>query len=184
MIFLVAGCSKTPDYKPEKVLTPEKQAKLMQAVIRYLAKLPEKASLETRFEKQFDSYYEDQIDKHHLDLFHSNQESGDAYLLISRQAQSIHQKRVATGIHLRMAVDTISFYHEVFRTWKMEESELQQKGLLLFDTMVKGGDLTPYLPANSGKEEYIEFPDANTWYDTIGRKWVSKLFDPESSYNK
>lgn len=184
LILLVTSCSTKPDYKPERILSPQQQENLIRSVIRYISEIPKSANLETRLDKQFDSYYEEQVAKHHLDYFHSILETGDVYLLVSRKAQSIREKRVATGIHLKMPGDSISFYHEVFRSWKMEESELQKKGYLLFDLMVKGEDLSPYLPANSGKEEYIEFPDANTWYDTVGRSWVSKLFDPQKSFNE
>ena len=64
----------------------------------------------------------------------------------------------------------------------MTEDELAIKGEFLFDLLVKGKDLSPYFPQNSGKEEYIEFPDEHTYYDTINRVWVSDLIDPLSSY--
>jgi hypothetical protein len=40
--------------------------------------------------------------------------------------------------------------------------------------MVRSEDLRPYHNENSGKEEYIEFPDAHVHFDTLRRVSVSK----------
>ncbi|WP_238531621.1 hypothetical protein [Nitritalea halalkaliphila] len=42
----------------------------------------------------------------------------------------------------RNADGQLLHYEEVFRTWKFEEEELLEKGLFLFDRMVRGEDLT------------------------------------------
>jgi hypothetical protein len=49
---------------------------------------------------------------------------------------------------------------------------LKEKSLMLFSKMVLGGDLSPYYPQNSAKEEFIEFPDGFVVYDVGERKWV------------
>jgi len=91
-------------------------------------------------------------------------------------------KRVGTGVCLRFEGDSITYYNEVFRTWKMPEEELAEKGGLLFSKMVRGEDLTPYYNANSGKEEYIEFPDDQVRFDTLRRVWVSAQGDLLEEY--
>lgn len=157
--------------------------KMLGSIIRYTAKLPPKgATHENKFDPKFDEHYQKQIEEHRIDLYHRDSSTMDVYLLVSRIAPSMTVKRVGTGVHLRMSGDSITYYNEVFRTWKMPEETLAQKGALLFSKMVRSEDLTPYYNANSGKEEYIEFPDDNVRFDTEKRVWVSGLGDLLEDY--
>lgn len=149
-------------------------------IIRYAAHLPAKANHDTKFDTIYDAFYTEQMAKYRVEYYHQN--GADHYLLISRTAPSLKVKRVGVGIHARLQGDSLIHYNEVFRTWKMEEPELAQKGAQLFNLMVQGKDLSPYYPQNSGKEEYIEFPDAHTSFDTLRRQWVSTLADPLAPY--
>jgi hypothetical protein len=178
LIVMIACTENMTDYWPEHQLTQKQQEALVYSVIRYVAEPPPNISMQDKFDAKFDGYYNEKAKSYRLDLYHVLPKKNDTYLMLSRPAPSILDKRVATGINLRIEGDRIEFYNEVFRTWKMEEKELMKKGLLLFDNMVNGKDLSPYYPANSGKEEYIEFPDDNTFFDTISRAWVSKLEVP------
>jgi hypothetical protein len=84
---------------------------------------------------------------------------------------------VSTGIRLKVSDDKITFYEEVFRTWRLPEDILLPRADTLFARMVNGEDLTPYYTASKA-DQYIEFPDEHTWYDTLARHWVSDLEDP------
>jgi len=96
------------------------------------------------------------------------------YFLISRRAPSLYDRRVATGGYVVFAEDGKGEdYEEVFRTWKMDPDTLVRRGLLLFDKMVDGEDLRPYETRNSGNTDFIEFPDAQTWYDKKSRSWIT-----------
>jgi hypothetical protein len=98
--------------------------------------------------------------------------NGDEYFLVSRIAPSLKVKKVAVGVKMkRDDQGNLLDYEEVFRTWKFEIPEMQQKGLMLFDKMVRGEDLSAYYPQNSGEEEYIEFPDERVFYDVNERRW-------------
>jgi len=189
-LLLFVACQNAETQHTETQNTPIGQKpdeafeqQMLQRIIRYTSKLPPKgATHENKFDPKFDSHYQKQLEQHRLELYSSNLNNTDVYLLVSRIAPSMAVKRVGTGIHLRMAGDSITYYNEVFRTWKMTEEELGRKGTLLFAKMVKGEDLTPFYNANSGKEEYIEFPDANVHFDTLRRVWVSKQIDLLEDY--
>jgi hypothetical protein len=100
------------------------------------------------------------------------------YVLTSRIAPSLKEKKIAIGVKMqRNANGDLTYYEEVFRTWKFEIPEMQVKGLMLFDKMVKGEDLSPYYPQNSGKEEFIEFPDEKVTFDIEERRWKIKEMD-------
>ncbi len=174
IVALAASCSRETGQKPDS----KTEQLWLNRVIRYAGYMPKLANDITKFDTVYDSFYAEQVAKHRIDLLHENPKTGDVFLLVSRIAPSLKVKRVGIGIHARMEGDSMTYYKEVFRTWKMTEDVLAEKGGKLFALMVRGKDLSPYYPENSGEEEYIEFPDANTYYDVEKRKWVSKLENP------
>ncbi len=170
--ILLLACQPTPKgQKPDA----ETAQQLLEKIIRYTGHLPKKATHETKFDTTFNEFYAQELAKHRIDLYYRDERTGDIYLLVSRIAPSLTVKRVATGIHMRLEGDSIAYYNEVFRTWKMPEPELAEKARMLFEKMVRGQDLSPYYPQNSGNEDYIEFPDPNTRFDVEKRRWVSSL---------
>ncbi|MCS7036548.1 MAG: hypothetical protein RMJ33_10780 [Saprospiraceae bacterium] len=170
--ILLLACQPSPKgQKPDA----ETAQRLLEKIIRYTGHLPKKATHETKFDSAFNEFYAQELAKHRIDLYYRNERTGDIYLLVSRIAPSLTVKRVATGIHMRMEGDSIAYYNEVFRTWKMPEPELAEKASMLFEKMVRGQDLSQYYPQNSDKEYYIEFPDPNTRFDVEKRRWVSNL---------
>lgn len=169
------ACQIGPDRQYGQKPDAETEKKMLNRIIRYCGYVPKKANHLTKFNAVYDTFYMDQAGKHKIDLMYQDEKKGDTYLLVSRIAPSLKVKRVAIGIKLRMENDSIAHYEEVFRTWKMPEEELNVKATMLFNKMVAGKDLSPYYPQNSGKEDYIEFPDPNTRFDTNKRRWVSTL---------
>lgn len=150
------------------------QQEFIYSVIRYAGKLPGKANHRTKFDTVFDEEYRMTAARHRLDHYATDKEKNRTWFMLSRIAPSIKIKRVGVGGYVEKDADgNVLKYVEVFRTWKMEEDELAQKGKLLFNLMVKGDDLRPYYPENSGKEEYIEFPNAEAWFDTTEQRWKS-----------
>lgn len=170
--ILLLACQPSPKgQKPDA----ETAQQLLEKIIRYTGHLPKKATHETKFDTAFNEFYAQELTKHRIDLYYRDARTGDIYLLVSRIAPSLTVKRVATGIHMRMEGDSVTYYNEVFRTWKMPEPELAEKSGMLFEKMVRGQDLSPYYPQNSGNEDYIEFPDPNTYFDVEKRRWISSL---------
>ncbi|MFN5170574.1 MAG: hypothetical protein ACK5DD_13200 [Cyclobacteriaceae bacterium] len=170
-VLIAIGCSGKKDFAPS-VLTPQQQDEKMWKIIRYLAKPPEGLLPMEVFYPQYDSFYRAAQSLHRLDGYYRDGEVD--YFLVSRRAPSIKDKRVATGIRMKFDEQgNLAEYEEVFRTWKMEDEVLKKKSLFLFEIMVSGGDLTRYYTANNS-EEYIEFPDARTYFDKAERKWKIK----------
>ena len=61
-------------------------------------------------------------------------------------------------------------YEESFWTFKMKPGELEKKFSTLFRDYIEGKDLSKYQSQNI-KEEWIEFPDQNYFYDRKEQKW-------------
>lgn len=170
------ACSEKDKFSPDKYLSKEDQASLIQQSVHYSAKLPPSATHETKFNGEFDEYYNVAAKEYDLRELYP---AGDNayYFLMTRKARSIWPAREAIG---GMVVvnnkNNIQDYDESFRTWKMTEDSLNNRAFFLFDLMVKGQDLTPYRSKFKG-DRYIEFPDDRYYYNTDENKWKDKLID-------
>jgi hypothetical protein len=181
-LFVLTACE--PPAVIDQQLTLAEQKDFINSIIRYAARMPDKASLDNRFDDQWNDHYAQQAEIHRLDRYYKEQQTGKEFMLISRIAPSLKLKRVGIGIEARFEQGKLTYYKEVFRTWKMEEPDLKKKGHLLFEKMVRAEDLTPYYPENSGREEFIEFPDTNTHFDTLSRSWISNLNQVKDMLNR
>lgn len=171
--LLLFSCRFEKDYQPGSHLAAQQQEELMQSIIRYVARSPEGILPEQRMDGRFDSHYEEQRRLHRLDAYYVD--SDVHYFLVSRVAPSLMEKRVAIGGRLeRDNSGKITYYEEVFRTWKMEPDSLARRSLFLFDRMVRDEDLTQFYTSKTGNTDYIEFPDDRTFYDTNQRIWRTK----------
>lgn len=186
-LLLLAACAeksqKNADmtaFRADAQLNAEQQQALITTVVRYAGRLPARATLQTRYESRFDADYAETAAEFRLELFHQS-EDGRMYLVISRDARSLHSRRVATGIELipgTTAGERPEFYFEHFRTWAMAPDELDRKAGELFLLMKAGADLTPFWPEHSGDEEYIEFPNTEVYFDADTRSWVRHTEHP------
>lgn len=169
MFILLFSACREKNLNPDHYLSKSEQEAVIYSLIRYAAKMPKRATHETKFDARFDDFYKGQAASYKFEYLYYKGE--DYYFLISRPASSIKVKRV--GIAGRFSLNEeggLEGYEEVFRMWKMEERELKEKGLLLLKTYLDGKPLEPYYPLNS-KEEYIEFPDGRTYFSTTERLW-------------
>ncbi len=175
LICMVLTSCEQNNYSAGQLGQAEKDS-LLYSMVRYFGKLPKRhASHDNKFEERFDEHYRKHAGEHEVMAYFAAPVNRE-YLLLKREAPSLYKKFVATGIVFEREGDSLRHYEEVFRTWKMPEGELAEKGMMLFDKMVKGEDLSPYYPQHSGEEEYIEFPDARNAFDTGSRRWLHPSF--------
>jgi hypothetical protein len=171
-VSMLFACNSNT-YRVDEVNIPsDQQQELKESIIRYLGKMPDKATPTTRFSSSFDEHYGKELKKYQLTHYYEagNQKS---YFVFIRRAPSIKEKFVATAGYVVKNNDSIVEYAESFRTWKMEMDELLPKVDMLFSSLIKGRDLSMYYPENSGEAEYIEFPNSETYYDKEQRIWIS-----------
>jgi hypothetical protein len=171
--MLIQSCRFEKDYNPTSHLSVPRQDEMMDKIIRYMAKPPEGISFEERFYKGYDNHYQDQKRIHRLDAYYIDDQTH--YFMVSRIAPSLTEKRVAIAGKLMLDDQgNISYYEEVFRTWKMQPDTLSIRSALLFDKMVRAEDLTRYYTSHTGNTDYIEFPDERTYFDVEKRMWRTK----------
>ncbi len=177
LVLVLFGCN-TPKVEPEDILvekyleSEESKKEFKALLIRDIGKLPKKANHKTKGDSKFDDHYQDLIHQHHLMFYYPSKNSDTIYFAINRITPSLYGKKVAIGGKVLIGQNNqIDFLEETFRTFKMPLDELQEKTQMLFLKMIDGDDLSQYEYKNSQPEEYIEFPDQYTFYNSIERKW-------------
>lgn len=172
LLIILFQCNKEQTYDPDASLTEKEKDRILMSVIRYLAKAPENVSNAEIFDNKYDAYYQQRASQCRFEKY--LKKADEHFFLISQPAPSLTEKRHATGG--RVVFDSkgnLVEYEEVFRTWKLVPDTLRKRSAVLFEGMVKGESLEPYLTKNSQKE-YIEFPDDRTIYNKARRIWETK----------
>ena len=175
---VLSNCSnKKSNYNPDDCLTQEKQQALLQVMVRYASKLPPEATHETKFNPEFNWYYDRAVEESKI-LYCFLETSDSTYkLLVARQARSVTP--MEEGIALRIKFDHsggFEAYDEVFRMWKMQADTLRNRGKFLFDKMVKGEDLSLYY-SRFQQDRFIEFPNDRFTFDLEKRRWRDAELD-------
>lgn len=141
-------------------------------LIRDIGRLPKKANHNNKKESKFDEHYMELTNRHDLIFYYPSKASDTIYFAMSRIAPSLYEKKVAIGGKVILnEKKEITFLEETFRTFKMPVDELATKTEELFLKMVNHENLKSYEYKNSKPDEYIEFPDEFTSYNTKLRKW-------------
>lgn len=171
--LFVLGCSSDKiNIEPSSYLDSIRVRNFKNSIIRYTGDLPEKGNYNSRFDVRFDEHYQKQVAGHNLEFYLEDTVGNQTYFLLTRIAPSLTKKYVAIGGKLKIDQDSITYYEEVFRTWKMPEDEQLKISEMLFRKMVKGEDLSKYYSENSGDDYIIEFPNEKIYYDTDKRTWL------------
>jgi hypothetical protein len=172
VFFALFGCSQldvSEKYSPNLLLGKSQQDSLTYSLIRYIGRLPKYASDSSKFDIKFDSAYFQIAKQHNLMALYKKGDS--IYFMYTRIAPSLEEKYVAIGGLVAFNGSEISYYEEIFRTWKKRRDELTPISYKLFDEMVQGKDLSIYYPENSGDEYIIEFPSKDVIFDKETRIW-------------
>jgi hypothetical protein len=185
LVIGLSSCNQTTNYRIEEAqLSQEKQTETIKGIIRYLGKMPDKATPSSRTSEIFDTHYEKELKKYKLTHYYLDKQNNRQYFVCIRRAPSIKEKFVATAGYFVLEDNTIVDYEESFRTWKMEMDELLPKVDLLFGKYLKGYDLSMYYPENSGDEDYIEFPNSESFYVKEERAWKSTRENVMEEYHQ
>ncbi|NOT75381.1 MAG: hypothetical protein HOP08_10655 [Cyclobacteriaceae bacterium] len=171
---IISSCRKSTD--PDLLFSREQQTRIIQQSVRYSAKLAPVATHATKFDSQFDSYYDKATAEYDIRALTPSNDSG-YFFLMTRKARSIWPAREAIGGKLKLDVaNNLLDYEEEFRTWKMTEDSLNDRSLELFNKMVDGKDLTPYRSKYKG-DRYIEFPDDRWYFNKKDKRWRDRFVD-------
>lgn len=170
-LALFFSCNRQSDYSYINYSAQLEKDAILSRILPYTSPLPPGATLTTRFTPEYEAYYKSEAVKYQWKYYYIS-DNGTHYFALSRTAPSRFKKRILIAGKFTLGTDnTLENYEEVFWTFKMPEEELDKKGLLLFEKMVKGENLQEYYPGKKGNEEWIEFPDDKTTYDKNKKRW-------------
>ncbi|MFA9192090.1 hypothetical protein AAGV28_11995 [Flavobacterium sp. FZUC8N2.13] len=172
-LMLVIGCQKEVQSNPENYLSATENQEFKEKIVKYFEEPPKKVTIEKKWDSVHNEYYSKKAKS--ADLYHYYKDNdGYIYFAIAKIAPSLKIKKVATIGKLKIENDTITYYEEICRTWKMEAPELKEKTKVLFDKIVNNEEVENYYTKNSQPEFWIEFPDDINYYDTKNRVWKTK----------
>lgn len=173
-IFLILiSCNKTIESNPNHKLSKAEQENFKSKIVRFYESLPKNAHNKNTLDTTYIKYYEQKAKESDL-LHYYKDEDGYIYFAVAKIAPSLKLKKVATIGKLKFEKDSLVYYEEIARTWKMEIPELKEKTKVIFDKIAQEKSVEKYYTKNSQPEFWIEFPDEFTFYDTDKRSWVTK----------
>jgi hypothetical protein len=175
LTFLISCARKPEDYRPDSCLSKERQMRLLAQVVRYANKLAPEATNATKFDVAFNWYYDRAVAESRI-LYCS---PGDSMfqLLMVKKARSITPMEEGIALKIKLNEnDSITYYEEVFRMWKMPSDTLRNRGKFLFNRMVNKEDLSIYY-STFQKDRFIEFPNERFSFDVEKRRWRDQELD-------
>jgi len=171
--FIVISCQKEINSDPINYLSPEKNTEFKNKIVRYFEGMPKKADNVSKWDTIHNDYYNQKAKQAELYHYYKS-DDGYIYFAIAKIAPSLVLKKVATIGKLKMEKDSIVYYEEICRTWKMEIPELKEKTKIIFDRVANERSVSKYYTENSQPEFWIEFPDKMNYYNTKERSWKTK----------
>ncbi len=173
-IFLTISCQKEINSNPNHKLSKVEQENFKSKIVRFYESLPKDAHNKNTLDTTYIKYYNQKAKESDLLHYYKN-ENNEIYFAVAKIAPSLKLKKVATIGKMKIDdKDSIIYYEEIARTWKMEIPELKQKTKILFDLIAQEKSVEKYYTKNSNPEFWIEFPDEFTSYDVVNRTWINK----------
>lgn len=158
-------------------MTKEEQKQFLEEMVRYSSKLAPEATQETKFNSEFNWYYDRVLATTTILYCKENEQDSTFQLLVTKEARSITPMQEGIAVKVKLGkTGKLNYYEEVFRTWKMPADSLLKRGKFLFKTMVNGGDLSLY-HSKYQRDKFIEFPDDRFVFDVNARRWTDKELD-------
>jgi hypothetical protein len=173
ILLITFSCQKDIASSPSDYLSKDEIVNFKINIVRYFEGLPKNVDHNKKWDTIYNDYYNQKAAASDLLHYYKN-DDGFIYFAVAKIAPSMILKKNATIGKLKMENDSIVYYEEIARTWKMEVPELKEKTKILFDKIVNGKDVSEYYTKNSDPEFWIEFPDDQTFYNTKERKWETK----------
>ena len=167
---MLAACSGKDKYSADDYFSPSERDTLLADMITYIYAMPQYASTETRFGKEFRAYYVENLKQFRFEKYYQAPE-GIHYFYLIRPARSAEGSLRGVGGKFRLdANKKITSFEEIFNTPASDLKTLQERGERLFNEMIRKGNVDDYLR----NPDYIEWPGKTTYYDTTTHEWKLK----------
>jgi hypothetical protein len=170
LIFTLIAYSCSDKQSADYYFNKQQQDTLLVDIITYIYTTPPGATWETRFNADNRNYYKSNLPKFKFEKLFQD-ENGTYYFYIIRPARSSHGTLRGVGGKFTLSENgKIEQFEELFNTPAADLNELRNKGNELFIYLIKNKNIDGFV----ANDQYIEWPNAWTYYDTIQHQWLVK----------
>jgi hypothetical protein len=167
LVFFLLSCNKQNNPQ-QKYFNQSEQDMLLINIITLMAQKPAGANDSTKFEAQYKDYYERQKNDFIIKDYFIDKDSTHYYFLIRPVANLPYKRGVIGKFKLAKSMKPIDF-EEIVNTPHLKESEVIERGHFLFTELIKTKDISKYYAL----KQYVEWPDANLYYEKKTNQWLS-----------
>jgi len=165
LFFVLSGCAGKDKYDVTGYYDVSRQDSVLTDIVTYIYTAPQYTLMEERFDPGHRDFYLKERSKFKILKYYIDG-SGRNYFLVSRPGPSQSEKR-CTGGYFQYSKDMkITGFREVFVTPVLAAAEAEEKGIFLFDQLVKGS-----IDKYTNMEMYVQWPNPGAYYDTITYQW-------------
>lgn len=167
LLVVLFGCESSGEAK--KDLSKAEYNALLRQLAPYLIKKPDAFTYETRFEVSNRPFYRNFIELTKAELtYYKKNDTAQFFSFTYRDLTSLKEHYRALGGYYRMnEKDSVIFVNLFYHTPRFTAEEIQQKGKLLFETMIKKGNVDRFINNRS----FIDTPNKDFYYNTKLNRW-------------
>lgn len=166
LIFLVTAC--TPSIEAHKELTNAEYQDLLIKIAPYVVKKPDGISSEQRFDAETEPFYKNFIELTKAELqYHQKKDTANFFSFNYRDLTSLKEHYRSLGGYYCMDNDSIVFVNLLYHTPRLTKEELQQKGEILFKSMIEKGNVDRFV----GGKGFVDTPNEDFYYNTKLNRW-------------
>lgn len=158
------------EYDVEQYFPGMQRDTLLTNMVTYIYRRPAEATIATRTHPRFRNYYVKSAERFEY-VYHHMTEDGHHYFYVIRPARNLEgtSRGVGGKFTTNENLELVTF-EEVFNTTVMDEVDLRERGLLLFEEMIAEDDVDRFLSDHT----LIEWPDQRLQYNKELREWRYK----------
>jgi hypothetical protein len=165
LLLLSFSCATKDTYEPSVYYDAKNKDSLLTSIITHVYTAPPYTSMEDRFKPEHRDFYSQLTHKFSIHKLYID-EKGKHYFLLLRPGPKSDEQRGVGGYFFVNANFRLTGFREIFVTPLLHEAEVKDKGLFLFDKMVKN-EISEYLKMKS----YVQWPNEVSRYDTTTYEW-------------
>jgi hypothetical protein len=167
LLIVLVACETSIEAK--KVLRTDEYDALLSKVAPFVIKKPDAFTYENRFDEANRPFYRNfvELTKSEIPYFYKA-DTASFFSFTYRDLTSLKEHYRALGGYYRMNDnDSIVFLNLLYHTPRFTEGEMEEKGKLLFETMIRRGNVDRFI----GKKNFVDTPNKDFYYNTKLNRW-------------
>jgi hypothetical protein len=167
LLIVLVGCETSIEAK--KVLGTAEYDALLYKVAPFVIKKPDAYTYENRFDGANRPFYKNFIEltKSEISYFYKA-DTVSFFSFTYRDLTSLKEHyRVLGGYYKMNEKDSIVFLNLLYHTPRFTGAEMAEKGKLLFETMIRNGNVDRFI----GSKNFVDTPNEDFYYNTKLNRW-------------